>query len=324
MGHINRVLVFTVFILPAATILFGSKYPIQDSVKLHHINVKTPKELHSLFHYTGEPLPVVSAHRGGSLDNYPENCIETFENTLKYTYAIIECDPRYSKDSAIVLHHDPTLERTTNGKGVVVNYTLRELKRLKLKDPSGTITDYRIPTLDEALEWAKGNTILVLDQKDVPVIARVKKVEEHNAEANVILIVYSFEDARICYNLNNNIMMEVMIPDIEKAAEFEKSGIPWENVVAFVGHNVPADKELYELIHQKGALCLAGSSRSIDRKYLNGSVKEFESLKNDYMEFLNKGIDVIETDLPILLGPVLNKKMPSNSTKTKYLNERGY
>ena len=133
---------------------------------------------------------------------------------------------------------------------------------MKLKDLNGNITEYKIPTLDEALEWAKGKTILVLDQKDVPVAQRVKKVEEHKAIANVILIVYSFDDAALCHKLNNNIMMEVMIPDIEKAVEFEKTGVPWRNVVAFVGHNLPVDPELYEFLHQKGVLCIAGSSRT--------------------------------------------------------------
>ena len=63
--------------------------------------------------------------------------------------------------------HDPTLERTTTGKGRVVDFTLGELKQLRLKDNSGNVTEFQIPTLDEVLDWARGKTILVLDQKDV-------------------------------------------------------------------------------------------------------------------------------------------------------------
>src|SRR5437868_4716332 len=157
---------------------------------------------------------------------------------------MLEIDPRYAKDGAIIVHHDPRLERTTTGNGLVGDFTLQELKQLRLKDPAGNATEFRIPTLDEALEWARGKTILVLDQKDVPVAARVKKVEEHKAEAYAMLIVYSFQDARACYALNPKIMMEVMIPSREKIAEFNQTGVPWRNVVAFVGHTPPEDAAL--------------------------------------------------------------------------------
>jgi hypothetical protein len=72
--------------------------------------------------------------------------------------------------------------------------TLQELKQLRLKDPDGTVREHQIPTLDEALQGARDKTILILDQKDVSVAARVKKIEEHQAEAYAMLIV----SHRIC------------------------------------------------------------------------------------------------------------------------------
>lgn len=321
MNHFKKIRVIGLWIIFSAILFSGFTVIYNDSLKLHVITVKNPKDLQNLFHFTGEPVPFVSAHRGGPLPGFPENCIPTFENTLKQTFAIMEIDPRYTKDSAIVLHHDPALKRTTDGQGDVISYTLNDLKKMKLKDSNGNVTEYHMPTLDEVLEWAKGKTILVLDQKDVPVTARVKKVEEHKAEANVILIVYSFADAMLCYKLNKNIMMEVMIPSIEKANEFDKTGVPWKNIVAFVGHNLPEDTKLYELIHLKGAFCMAGSSRNIDRKYLTGQIKDFSTLKNDYAGFFTKGIDLIETDLPTLLGPLVYPQLPAHSSKAGYFRE---
>src|SRR6478735_6329129 len=83
----------------------------------HYIDAKTPQGLMDLLKYTGEPLPLVSGHRGGAAVGFPENCIPTFEHTLTNTFAMLEIDPRYTKDGQIVVHHDPTLERTTTGKG---------------------------------------------------------------------------------------------------------------------------------------------------------------------------------------------------------------
>ena len=296
---------------------FGIKN--QASEKLHLIKVKNPNQLKELLHYNGDVLPIVSGHRGGSLPDFPENCIATFENTLKYTYATIECDPRFTKDSVIVLHHDPNLRRTTNGQGNINSYTLAEIKNFKLKGRDGKITDFQIPTLDEALEWAKGKSILVLDSKEVPITTRVKKAVEHKAEANVIMIVYSFEEAKECYNFNRNIMMEVMIPSIDKGLEFEKTEVPWSNVIAFVGHNIPQDKALFDWLHQRGVMCMAGSSRNVDLKYLTGKVKDFSELKTEYAAFQSIGIDLIETDLPRELGTLLFKNPIVGSSKLKYL-----
>lgn len=303
----NIIKLLSLMIILTSCIFLGFK----DSAQYHIIAVKNTADLHRIFKYTGEKTPFISAHRGGALPGFPENSMATYENTLLKTYAIIELDPRYTKDSAMVIHHDPTLTRTTEGKGNVIDYTLSELLKLRLKDSNGNLTDFHMPTFDEVLEWAKGKTILVIDQKDVSAKDRLRKAEEHNAVQNVVLIVYSFEDAKQCYSLNKDVMMEVMIPDEQKMLEFDKTGVPWANVVAFVGHNLPVDSKLYEMIHKRGALCMAGSSRNVDLKFLKGLTTDFGSLKGEYMDFFSKGIDLIETDVPVYLGPLVNPALPA-------------
>jgi glycerophosphoryl diester phosphodiesterase len=254
-------------------------------------------------------LPIVSAHRGGAAKGFPENCLETFAHTVEHTFAMLEVDPRYTKDGAIVIHHDPTLERTTNGSGKVADHTLEELKKLRLKDLEGEVTSFQMPTLDEALEWARGKAILVLDQKDVSVAVRVKKIEEHKAEAYAMLIVGTFKDAQECHAANPDIMMEVMIPARDKVAEFDKLGIPWKNAVAFVGHVPPEDRGLYEMIHSKGAMCMIGTSRNLDKEFSSGRAKTMKELEPGYREFLGRGADLIETDIPVPLAGLLLKGM---------------
>ena len=190
----------------------------------------------------------------------------------------MEIDPRYTKDGVIVLHHDASLERTSTGKGLVAERTLAELKQLRLKDNEGHVTEFQIPTLDEALEWARGKTILVLDQKDVPVAVRVAKIKEHKAEAYAMVIVFSFKDAQACYAMNPNVMMEVMLPSREKVPDFDRTGVPWRNAVAFVGHTPPQDATLYELIHGKGACCMVGTSRNLDRQLVGKQATDIKRL----------------------------------------------
>ena len=106
----------------------------QPSAGLYTIDARTPEGLQELFAPGGDALPLVSAHRGGAGKGFPENCIATFEQTLRHCWSMLEIDPRYTKDHVLVLNHDPTLERTTSGTGRVADHTLEELKQLRLKD----------------------------------------------------------------------------------------------------------------------------------------------------------------------------------------------
>jgi len=315
---------FSTALLLATSLLLAQEKPAAPSASssLHRIDPKTPQGLKDLLKYTGQPLPLVSGHRGGAAVGFPENCIATFEHTLEHTFAMLEIDPRYTKDGAIVVHHDPTLDRTTTGKGLLTDHTLAEVKQVRLKDIAGAVTEHQVPTLDEALAWARGKAILVLDQKDVPVAARVKKIEEHKAEAYAMLIVGNFRDVQACYRLNPNVMMEVMIPNREKAAEFDNLGVPWSNVIAFVGHVPPEDLGLYEAIHAKGACCMIGTSRNLDRQLNSGQVADIEQLQPGYRAFLARGADVIETDIPAQLGPLLYKTAPAPDSKRAFFQTK--
>lgn len=282
----------------------------------YFLQIKHPADLKGFLKYSADRLPLISAHRGGARPGFPENCLATFEQTLRYTPALIEVDPRYTKDSVIVLLHDATLDRTTTGTGRVADYTWAELQQLKLKDPAGNLTNYRIPTLDEALTWAAGKTVLVLDKKDVPLPARIRKIQEHQAEARAMVIAYNYEEARQSYHLSKDIMMEIFVPDLKKLHEFDKTGVPWANTVAFIGHAKAPDKNLYNLLHQKGVLCIIGSSRIYDKAFTQGNT-------GVYQEIIIAGADIIEADLAIEAGQELKKLWPVKSSKSKYVVWRG-
>ena len=74
------------------------------------------------------PLPRVVAHRGDS-HNYPENTLPAFLSAVKMGIDVVETDVHLTKDGEIVIWHDPTLERNTDGKGVIEEHTLQELRQ---------------------------------------------------------------------------------------------------------------------------------------------------------------------------------------------------
>jgi glycerophosphoryl diester phosphodiesterase len=298
----------------------ASPGPQGGSGSLHSFNLGSAKDLKELLSYSKERVPLVSAHRGGARNGFPENCIATFENTLRYTHALLEVDPRYTRDGAIVLMHDATLERTTTGRGNVADYTLAQLKELRLKDPEGNVTDYRIPTLDEALEWAKGKTVLVLDQKTVQIEARVRKIREHQAQAHALVIAYSLEDAKRSYELDKEIMQEVMMPDRAAMERFARTGVPWQNVVAFVTHTSPAEKTIFQLLHEQGVLCIVGTSRTLDRDFTAGKITDRRFLTEKYQALIHEGVDILEADLGIEAGQALQQISPQNRLQRKYMS----
>ena len=135
-----------IFIIVFIQMSLGSIISVSGQNRLgnYYIDAKTPEGLREMFHYTGDSVSFLSCHRGGPEKTLPENSIVTFNNTLRHTYAMIEIDPRYTKDSVIIVHHDRTLQRTTTGNGRVSDYNYNEIQELKLKDVQGKETNYKI------------------------------------------------------------------------------------------------------------------------------------------------------------------------------------
>jgi glycerophosphoryl diester phosphodiesterase len=113
----------------------------------------------------GMIAPLFAAHRGGA-QLWPENSLLAFRNALELRADFLELDVHLSRDGELVVIHDPTLDRTTTGTGPVRDRTLAELGSLRLKDPSGTVSEERISTLDEVVELAAaGKRQLLLEIK---------------------------------------------------------------------------------------------------------------------------------------------------------------
>lgn len=95
----------------------------------------------------------LSAHRGAHIDA-PENTAMSTAHAGMYGYGLIECDPRLTSDNQVVLMHDDTVDRMTDGTGNVSNFTLGQLKQLTVDAAFSGKKDYntiRVPTLAEVL-----------------------------------------------------------------------------------------------------------------------------------------------------------------------------
>ncbi|MBI5381716.1 MAG: glycerophosphodiester phosphodiesterase family protein [Opitutae bacterium] len=106
---------------------------------------------------------LVAMHRA-DWRQHPENSLPAIRSALVLGADVIEIDVRRTKDGHFVLMHDGKLDRTTNGKGPVADFTLAELKKLRLRDGLGSVTREPIPTLEEALAEVQGRALVNLDK----------------------------------------------------------------------------------------------------------------------------------------------------------------
>jgi glycerophosphoryl diester phosphodiesterase len=91
----------------------------------------------------------IVAHRGASAYE-PENTLRAFRRAMAMGADMSELDLHLSKDGALVVMHNATVEQTTNGRGAIKDMTLAELKQLDAGDGE------RVPTLQEVIDLARG------------------------------------------------------------------------------------------------------------------------------------------------------------------------
>ncbi len=279
------------------SLLLFSCTPKQNKSSLGDNNFKSVSfqnlsETKAYFNWSYPAKKLVSAHRGGPYPNYPENCIATFEHVLSQTPAIIECDIAVAKDGTLVMMHDDKLDRTTNGKGFVKDFTIGELKKLALKDNNGKLTEHHIPTLEEVLEWTKQKAFLTLDVKRGVSYEKVNSlVKKTSSEPYVAIIAYSIEAAKKIHRINPKLMISIPGRNMEDVQRIKNSKIAIENLIAFTGVTEPK-AEVYQSLHEMGIYCILGSLGNLDRR-AQARGDQF------YTTLFDRGADILATDRPL-------------------------
>lgn len=135
------------------------------------------------------PLFVRIAHRGASAYE-PENTIRSFERAIEMKAEMIEFDVRQSLDGRLVVIHDASVDRTTDGKGLVSEKTLSGLKELDAGKGE------KIPSFEEALDACAGRTKLVIELKENGIEERVLGAISARGLKDDVFIV-SFNKSRL-------------------------------------------------------------------------------------------------------------------------------
>lgn len=143
--------------LASAVVLCGCSTPTTTPT-----GTRTERIL-SILHDPASEQVLVASHRG-DWRNYPENSLAAIESVIRMGVDIMELDLKLTKDSVLVLCHDHTINRTTNGKGRVCDITYDSIAKCVLKSGHGVKTAHKMPTLREALEVCKDRIVVNIDQ----------------------------------------------------------------------------------------------------------------------------------------------------------------
>ena len=111
-----------------------------------------------LFWSSQAPNPLIIGHRGAK-GHLAENTLPSIQKALDLGVDAIEIDVFKCALGELVVYHDATLEKLTDAKGAIMDFSLEELRQVKV------LNDYQIPTLNEVLDLIYGRVILNIELK---------------------------------------------------------------------------------------------------------------------------------------------------------------
>lgn len=239
--------------------------------------------------------PLVFAHRGGSA-LAPENTMAAFDNGLSHGADGLELDVHLSRDGAVVVHHDGTLDRTTPLRGPIADRTADELRRVA------------VPTLADVLGR----------HRDTRLIVELKVNSEDLARAAVDVVRNASAVDRVCFgSFGRRVLRSVrsLEPSIATSAAREevrwavyRSRCRWPvRRAAYGGYQVPE---------------LAGGTRVVSERFVNDAHRADLAVQvwtvdteDTARRLLAWGVDALITDRPDVVVPlVLSSKMSCRST----------
>ena len=240
-----------------------------------------------------EGVTLVSAHRGTD-GRMPENAMASVRSVVARTGGIVEVDVATSADGVLFLHHDDALDRTTTGQGPA-DASWAVIRDLSLRDADGRVTAQSPTTLRDLLAWSAGRAIPQLDIKrstDYDDVAAV--LRETGAEARVVVIAYSVDQARLIARKMPGVMISATVRRIEDLAVLERAGVPPSRILAWTGNDAP-DPALFGELDARGVEVVFGTLGGRDS--MDAAI-EASGDEGAYAALARQGVDIVATDRP--------------------------
>lgn len=248
---------------------------------------------------------LVAAHRG-DWRNEPENSLRAFISAANMGVDIVEVDLNRTSDGEIIILHDETLDRTSNGKGKPSDYTLAELKKFRLKDGLGVLTNNPIPTLREVMTALKGRKVMVNLDKSYEYYTEAFAIlkETHTLSQAIFKSAVDFGELKARYGTMLDSIIYMPVIYLDKPLAREKINAYLKNMKPYA----------FELIFQQDTSAVLSDNRFIrDRgakiwinslwPWLNAGHDDNKAVeegntKDSWDWLISHGAGIIQTDRP--------------------------
>ncbi|MDW5290157.1 glycerophosphodiester phosphodiesterase family protein [Formosa sp. PL04] len=283
-----------IFLLLAITVISLTSYA--QTTKLDSL----------ITNYNNQDYVMVVSHRADRI-TYPENSIAAITKAIRIGVDIVELDVRETKDGELIIMHDGTIDRTTNGTGQVKDLDWSYLKSLYLKK-GDSITKDKIPTLEEVFQLTKGKILIDLDFKtssEQAVLNTYKLIEKYQMEQEVIFYLYDYKKVPKVYALNPNVKI---MPRAYSAEDVENI-LKWDYITVIQVDDRFYTDELLKKAFDKGMRVWVNALGDYD------DMERVEKYSGFKKCFDKKYINVIQTDFPQHLLDYLNMNNYRNYKK---------
>ena len=254
---------------------------------------------------------VVISHRG-DWRNYPENSIPAIESVIRMGADMMELDVKMTKDSVLVLMHDKTIDRMTNGKGLVSDITYDSLMTFNMRRAHNVVTDsIKVPTLREALLCCKDRILVNVDHAYPYYKEIVELANELGVTGQVLMKGKSgIDKVNEDMSKHEHNLLYMPIIDINKPkgqalfAEYQERGVvPMAYEVCWQHPGEELDNCIATILETGSKAwvntlwpSLCGGSGNDDDAALDAA-----DPADVYGQYLDKGFSMIQTDRPELL-----------------------
>lgn len=224
----------------------------------------------------------VIGHRGAA-GLEPENTLRSIRKAIEIGVDRVEIDVRVTRDSKLVVIHDETVDRTTNGHGYVKDMTFEEIRKLDAGKGE------KVPTLEEALNLTRGKVILQIELKVAEATEpTIELIEGSGAEREVVITSFIHSLLKKVHCLNPDIRTGALFFDVREDI-FERAIDACAEAIHVYYRNITP--KLVEDAHKRGLKVVAWNPDEV------GDMKRMISL----------GVDAIGSNRPDILINLLRE-----------------
>jgi glycerophosphoryl diester phosphodiesterase len=222
---------------------------------------------------------------------YPENSLAAIQHSIDAGLDMIEIDVRQTADGVLILMHDATVNRTTDGEGPVRDLTYEHIKKLTLKTKVDSSLNHPVPSLEEVLYMTKDHILVDLDIKDAPVKKLVNLVNKTGTKDQVLFFEHHNTALDSVLFLDSTLMVVPRADSVKQIPGFLNRYHPPAIQVQLYMATIDVIQQM-KSAHSKVWINALGS---YDQMAAQGK------LKAAFIPLIASGAKLIQSDRPVLL-----------------------